>query len=661
MWGKNIIFAVNILYFSFAHMKHVLFSCFLALACLLSGSAQSHRTFYVAPDGNDTHAGTLDAPLASLRVAHERMQGGDTLYFRGGTYRLTDADIMLMGPQYAYVCHLDKAGSELGRTCYMGVPGERPVFDFSAIVAPGHRISAFALMADYVHLRNFDIVGVPVHITGHTQSECVSGRGGSHCIVENLAMHDGMAIGYYQIKGSDNLVLNCDAYNNYDDYSEGPYGGNVDGFGFHLVSPEYVGNRIYGCRAWRNSDDGFDLINCHSAVTIERCYAMLNGYQPAADPLDVETRKEAGDGNGFKSGGFGMKAPGMKPFPRIVPTHTISHCIAYRNKVNGFHSNHHTGGNLWIENVAVENRCNYQMCNRKSEQEVYDVPGYGHTLVRNVSFRPGEKGDVQNLDPALSVAIDNTFAPTLREVKEEEWACTDPQTLYVPRRPDGSLPDIAYMKPALEQVAQAPRAIINVIGDSYVANHRCPKEETWHYKLAQELGMSYNGYGRNGSCIAFDRTHDGQHDFGPAMWQRYKAMTPDADYVLIIAGHNDANKVKNNADSLRMFADSLEVMLTGIEQHCPNARIGFVTPWYLDKPGFEQVVRVIEQACERHKIPLLNNYNKDCVIKVWDEAFRTLYFQHPKDTAHLNADGHDLFLAVAREWFIHSVMGPNEE
>lgn len=200
--------------------------------------------------------------------------------------------------------------------------------------------------------------------------------------------------------------------------------------------------------------------------------------------------------------------------------------------------------------------------------------------------------------------------------------------------------------------------IINVIGDSYVANHRRPKEETWHYKMAQQLGMSYNGYGRNGSSIAFDRTHDGPHNFGPAMWQRYKAMAPDADYVLIIAGHNDAYKVKDNADSLQMFADSLEVMLTGIEQHCPNARIGFVTPWYLDKPGFTDVVRVIQQACQRHNIPLLNNYNADCVIDVRSEAFRARYFQHSTDTAHLNADGHDLFLPIAMQWFTSEVVHP---
>lgn len=193
--------------------------------------------------------------------------------------------------------------------------------------------------------------------------------------------------------------------------------------------------------------------------------------------------------------------------------------------------------------------------------------------------------------------------------------------------------------------------IINVIGDSYVANHRCPKEETWHYKLAQEYGMQYNNYGRNGSCIAFDRTHDGKYNFGPAMWQRYKVMDADADYVIIIAGHNDADKVKDNPDSLRMFTDSLDVMLTGIKALCPKAKIGFVTAWNVDRPGFDQVAKVIKKMCKRHRIPVLYNNDDKCIVKVRDVEFRKKYFQGVDDTAHLNAAGHDLFLPVARKWF----------
>lgn len=193
--------------------------------------------------------------------------------------------------------------------------------------------------------------------------------------------------------------------------------------------------------------------------------------------------------------------------------------------------------------------------------------------------------------------------------------------------------------------------VLDVIGDSYVANHRCPQEETWHYKLASQLGLTYRNYGRNGSCVAFDRTHDGKYNFGPAMWQRYTAMDSTASFVIIIAGHNDAVKCGSNKDSLQMFRDSLETLLTGIEQHCPNARIGYVTPWYVPRPGFKQVCRIIRDCCKRHGIPVLWNYSKRCPVKVRDEEFRRQYFQGVDDTAHLNAAGHDLFLPTALTWF----------
>lgn len=35
---------------------------------------------------------------------------------------------------------------------------------------------------------------------------------------------------------------------------------------------------------------------------------------------------------------------------------------------------------------------------------------------------------------------------------------------------------------------------INVIGDSYVRNHRRPVNEAWHYKVAEKYGMKYNNY-----------------------------------------------------------------------------------------------------------------------------------------------------------------------
>ncbi len=193
---------------------------------------------------------------------------------------------------------------------------------------------------------------------------------------------------------------------------------------------------------------------------------------------------------------------------------------------------------------------------------------------------------------------------------------------------------------------------INVLGDSYVANHRRPKEETWHAKIADRHQMEYHSYGRNGGCIAFDRTQEG---FGPSMMVRYKDMNPDADIILIIAGHNDAVKIKNSTDSLQCFTDSLDVLLDRIQQKWPQARIGYVTPWYLDKEGFEPTIKAIRKVCRRHRVPVLDNYSAKSVIQVRDPEFRKQYFQNPGDTAHLNDLGHNLFYPIGEAFLLKLV------
>lgn len=420
--------------------------CTILLHICLTISICRGEVFYVAPDGDDLATGSIESPLATLPGAYAKINSGDTIYFRGGTYHVTDEQIMKIESLYAYAFALEKGGTDISRTSFMGYPGERPIFDFSSLMLDGaHRFAGFYLGADYLHLRNFDIIGLPVRITGHTQSECISARKGSHCIIEDIAMHHNMAIGYYQTKGADNLILNCDAYNNYDDYSEGVYGGNVDGFGIHVSKTHETGNRIIGCRAWRNSDDGFDLINCATAVEISHCMAFLNGYQPASD---MTTLKGAGDGNGFKAGGWGMGASKTK-CPEVCPSHYVHHCLAYRNKANGFYSNHHLSGNIWEHNTATDNRSNFQMINRFSTDAngAYDVPGYNHILRHNVSWKYRDKGHLTNYDPASCTLENNTFSPieTAIDVTSDMFVSIDAMELISSRLPGGALPDILFL------------------------------------------------------------------------------------------------------------------------------------------------------------------------------------------------------------------------
>ena len=425
----------------------------LAILTLLTAivTATDAKVIYVAPQGDDAAAGTIDAPLATLPAAYRLTEGGDTVCFRGGTYNVTDSQVMKIKGVYAFVFALEKAGTAEHRTCYMGYPGERPVFDFSALMLDGkHRFAAFYLGADYVHLRNFDIVGVPVRIKGHTQSECVSARRGSHCIVEDIAMHDGMAIGYYQKRGSHNLVVDCDAYNNYDDYSEGPYGGNVDGFGCHVFDTFEVGNVFRRCRAWRNSDDGFDLISCAAPVEIDHCMAFYNGYCPSSNPADTVNFVSAGDGNGFKAGGWGMNKRKTK-CPDVCPSHYIYHSLAYRNKAHGFYANHHLAGNTWENNTSCGNRSNYNMLNRKNTFEAIDVPGYDHSLANNVSWTFTDAslgGHLINIDPDRVTLTNNSFAPSVSsvEVTAEMFVSTSVSLLFTRRLPDGRLPSIDFLR-----------------------------------------------------------------------------------------------------------------------------------------------------------------------------------------------------------------------
>ena len=202
----------------------------------------------------------------------------------------------------------------------------------------------------------------------------------------------------------------------------------------------------------------------------------------------------------------------------------------------------------------------------------------------------------------------------------------------------------------IEPIKEDPLAgkTINIIGDSYVANHRQPYENAWHYKVAARHGMTYNNYGRNGGAIAFDRTN---RNFGKALYVRYADMADDADYVLVVAGHNDANFIKQSADSLVPFLEHLEDFYVGLRQKYPHAKIAVVSPWNLSSEGFPIVIRAIQEACERHGFPFLNAATTSG-IEVENPEFRKKYFQHPGDRAHLNPEGHDLLVPWGEQFLI---------
>lgn len=187
-----------------------------------------------------------------------------------------------------------------------------------------------------------------------------------------------------------------------------------------------------------------------------------------------------------------------------------------------------------------------------------------------------------------------------------------------------------------------------VIGDSYVYNHGCPFTETWHYKVAQKYRMNYLNMGQNGNCIAFER----DSIYGEPLYKRYHAIPKNTDYILIIAGHNDAYMVGENIVQQQVLRCHLDELLKGLKKEYPHAKIGWVTPWNVAYKGFPATISIIEEVCHKYGISVLNAaYTSG--IRPNDPVFRAHYFQGKNDTAHLNSKGHDLLI----QWGEQFLMG----
>lgn len=406
--------------------------------------------YYLAPDGNDTTGdGSINNPWFTFGKANDVVQPGDTVYIRGGIYRYTEADAQNNGGTHTTWFRMfnpNKSGSSTaGHIKYFAYPGDpRPVIDMSLFKPDNKRVQVFYVNGSYIHFKGFDIIGTQVTILGHTQSECFRNEGGSYNIYENLSFHNGKAIGFYLLNGSNNLILNCDAYNNWDNVSEGGSGENVDGFGAHC-QPGSTGNKFIGCRAWANSDDGFDCIGNWEAVLWDNCWSFYNGYSQEPDGSFIKR----GNGQGFKAGGWGM-SPGEDEtqFPVVTPRHTIQFCVSANNGTNGFDGNFQIGtGANWYNNTAYNNPTNFNMQGRIEDvyADIWSVPGYGVRLINNLSYKNGV-ADAANINTARSTVYHNSWQMNFG-LTDNDFVSLDVSELTRPRKADGSLPDVNFMRP----------------------------------------------------------------------------------------------------------------------------------------------------------------------------------------------------------------------
>jgi MYXO-CTERM domain-containing protein len=381
----------------------------LALVALLAGllflsSPALAAEYYVAPDGAGT-ACSMAAPCGRVEDAQTRAAAGDTVWIRGGTYAF--ANSATVGVNFS------KSGSADNPIRYFAYMAETPIFDLSN-GTPNGRVTGLNVQCNWIHVRGLEVRGVQQYMSG--QDSWGVRIQGSNNVVEQVEAHHNEAPGFFITSGANNLILNCDSHHNYDELEDG---GSGDGFGCHSTG---AGNVLRGCRAWANSDDGYDFINAPGACTVEQSFAISNGYVP-------DTTMTAGNGAGFKAGGFGSPPTNV---PNPVPRHVVRQCVAFGNRSQGFYANHHPGGLDFYNNIAFRNGTNYDMLTDTTSD---------HTLRNNIAMSPG------TAISRLTGGTDTFNSWTLQVmVSSADFMSVMEAEALEARQADGSLPSTNFLR-----------------------------------------------------------------------------------------------------------------------------------------------------------------------------------------------------------------------
>lgn len=381
----------------------------LPLLALLQASSVFATTWYIAPTGSDSNAGTQASPFKSITKAQSVAASGDTVTIRGGTY--SGFTIAGSDSNYNFVHNITKSG-----ITYAAFTGETPIFNFSGTTT-AKRVAAFHIANGVtVTFRGFQVINVPVG--SQKQSECFRIEG--NATFDRVSCHDNAANGFYWTIHARGSATNCDAYNC---VGTGTSLGNTDGFGAHA---DGGGVTLTNCRSWHNSDDGYDCISSNSANTFDHCWA----YNMTA----------GGDSNGFKIGGYGSGT-----VPASPPSHIVRFCLSANNNSNGFYANHHPAKAAdWTNNTAYNNHGagNFNMLERVSPTNSTDIPGTREVFHNNIAFTGTIIANDNN--PAAN-KTNNSWTKAGVTVSSADFQSLDATQMDNARSSSGALPTITFM------------------------------------------------------------------------------------------------------------------------------------------------------------------------------------------------------------------------
>ena len=321
-------------------------------AITFRGIKSNNGYIYVAPNGTTDGDGTPERPF-DVQTALNYVAPGTTIVMLDGTYY----------PTSEYIIGRSICGTENSPIILVAQNPGSVIIDGSSLPKTDAVIN---LVGSYWHIYGLDICNGP------SRGIAIAGNNNT---VEMCKMHNngtaGLQISRYsdepndeRMWPSDNLVKNCDSYDNCDE-------GRTDADGFAAKLTCGTGNKFFGCISYNNIDDGWDLYAKSTTgpigeVVIENCIAYSNGFISTDDLDSPDTHY--GEGNGFKLGGENM-----------FGAHQLINSIAFNNYNKGITSN--SGPNCEVINCTSYNNSldgisyNVSMYTKNSNPKAWIVTG----------------------------------------------------------------------------------------------------------------------------------------------------------------------------------------------------------------------------------------------------------------------------------------------
>jgi hypothetical protein len=380
---------------------------------LLIGNLLNATTYYVSTTGTDgayPSRGTLANPWLTWQYAVNTAIAGDTVYFRGGVWYNTTS-INSNPPSVGH------DGTVSDPICFFNYPGEVPILNGINKTSPSPGL--YFQNVDYVKVKglkvgnNLQLTSSYYYASNFYFYQCTNITF-ENCISYNSG-HRGFDI--YECHGTVTF-RNCDSYNNCDNLTVGYAGGGGDGYQVHdnnSADDLYTILYMDGCRAWYNSDDGFDII-FEGYAEIDSCWSFNNGY------LD-------GEGDGFKYGWENITRSGV--------SRQVTNCMTAYNRLSAFDE----GNNGYLcMNLNVYNNISYHdyapyvtytQCTGGVKSNVYR---------NNIYYR----NTITDFGGAYTHSNNSWDIPIT--VTDADFISVDSTGITGARQVNGNLPDIDFLK-----------------------------------------------------------------------------------------------------------------------------------------------------------------------------------------------------------------------